>query len=352
MYNIYIKKRYPGNRFEYLLFITFKIEDIKTNEDRKKDLLFLFKKGNQVIQNKIGAGPLFDINNMPNQWFWSKATIKILQNNTSLSNDHLTNIICYLPPMHYHASLYCDFDTTNEKTYKIFTFGDCKMYKDLVENNTTQNKQLIEDMPYKSYYICKLPPSKKIKIIAETEFNKPYIIKSEYDIDAQQEIKEIILFDIIDKTYLNMNKEQQFIYTNQSINKQNVTNTYPLMTNLSAKFRRPHIVPILPPFKDNKDLYNILDIDQNLFLSYFKRLSDEDNLSFITEDFNENIVIGFSIIGSSPYCIKFLDNAFSNLRRNLSLYSFNDKEFILNIITLIINKLSQISNINNYYNKH
>jgi len=359
MYNTYIKKRYPGNRFEYLIFIVYKSENIKINEDRKKDIFYIFKKGNQVINDKkdidksLNVGPLFDNNNMPNQWFWSKKSVKITENNTHLSTDHISNIISYITPLPYNASLYCEFDTMKEITYKIFTLGDAKIYKETLSNKDTllnketsnkNTKQFINDIPYKNYYICKLPPGKRLCLTADTEFNKPYVYNSEYDIDAQQEIKEIILFDIIDRSNLKLNKEQKFIYTDQSFNKQTITNTYSLMSNNISKFRRPHIIPVLPPFNKNKKLYELMTINEELFINYFKRINEEDNLSFIEENMDDHIVIGFSIIGSSVYCIKFLENAFTNLRRNLSLYSFNDKTFVMNIITQLINKLSHFNN--------
>jgi len=342
MNNIYIRKRYPGNRFEYLIFIVYKNESIKINEDRKRDIFYIFKKGNQIINDK-NVGPLFDNNNMPNQWFWSKKSVKINENNTHLSTDHLSNIISYITPLPYNASLYLDVDTTKEITYKIITLNDAKIYKETttnIDNNSRKDiKILIDEIPYKNYYICKLPPGKKLSLSADTEFNKPYIYNSEYDIDSQQEIKEIILFDIIDRSNLKLNKEQKFIYTDQVYNKQNINNVYPLMTNNISKFRRNHIIPLLPPFNDNKKLYSLMNINEELFINYFKRLNDEDNLNFIKENMDDNIVIGFSIIGSSVYCIKFLENAFTNLRRNLSLYNFNDKDFVMNIITQMINKL-------------
>lgn len=318
------------------------MDNYKTDQDRKSDIMYMMKKGNIVLndisdsdQGKQG-GPLFNNMNMPNQWFWSKKSVKITHNNTFMSNEHITNIIKYIAPLPFHASMYCDIDTTNEYTYKIFTLADVKIYKETSEKD---KMSLLEHHPYKNYYLFKVPPGKKISFTAETEFNKPYVCTSEYDVDAQQEIKEILLFDIVDKWLLKGNQKQQFVYVNQDLDKRNVNNTFMLTSNNAAKFRRPHIVPILPPYYDNKRLYSLAGITETSLKEYFQRLHNENELSFIKENSDNHIIIGFSIVGSSLYCPRFLEVAFINLRRNISNFTFLDKDFILQLVSAIISKI-------------
>lgn len=349
--NVYIKKRYPGHRYEYLIFVTYKMTDIETNQKRKRDISALFKKGKYInddyslnydVFDPKKPGPLFNNLNIANQWFWSTKSISIIENNTHISNDHLMKIISYLSPLPFNAYLYCDINSTNENTYKIYTLNDVKIYKD----STNKSKQLLTENPYSNYYLFKLPPGKRIIFSAETEFNKPYIYKSEYLIDAQLEIKEIILFDVIDKSMLKLNPEQKFIYTDIAIRKDTVLDSFKKDSQTCVKFRRPHIIHTLPSFETEKKLYDIMKIDKDMFYSYFERLYDEDNLSFIEEDSDTNIIIGYSIVGSSIYTINFLLDSFTNLRRNMSNHNFNDSEFITDLLNMLINNLENIKKTN------
>lgn len=339
--NTYFFKRYTGTRYEYLVFITYEIDkkNPEKNQYKKQDILYLFKKGNIALTDKIKKeviktiGPLFDDNNLQNQWFFSKKSIDIINNNTHMSIDHIRNIIKYISPITNDISMYCDFNTENEKNFKIFTLEDAK-----IVNKSTD--KIITKHHLSKYFICKLPPGKRLTFNASTEYNKPYIDDNEYDIDAQQEIKEIILFDIVDNTLLELNNDQKFLYFDQSINKQEIDNNYKHTINNSAKFRRNHIIPILPNYKTEKILYDILKIDENKLIETFTRYESENNLSFIKEDLKKNIAIGFSIVGSSEYCPIYLFNSFSSLRSNISQYKFYDKDFMIDLITNIINSIN------------
>jgi len=335
--NTYFIKRYPGTRYEFLCFVTFEIEkDNKINQCKKQDILYLFKKGNMMLpsNDKKYVGPLFDNTNIQSQWFFSKKSINIEFNNTHYSIDHLRNMFKYISPVSKEVVLYCNFNTENDSSYKIFTIKDGKMI------NKSTDKQ-IEVEHLSNYFLCKLPPGKKLIFNIETEFNKPYIVDIEYDIDSQSEIKEIILFDIIDTTMLALNKQQQFLYEHTSISKSEVTNNSNHTTNTAVKFRRNHIIPIIPDYLTKQHLYDYLNITKNKIEMNFTRYKEEDNLSFIKEDVNRNIVIGFSLIGSSEYCPIYMYNSFVSLRRNIHMYDFNDKEFVVNVITSFINTINK-----------
>lgn len=337
MYKLEIIKRYPGNRYEYLIHVSYPISNsIKSNTDKKLDIFSLFKKGNHIIAEKTNrpslVGPLFCSLNMPNQWFWSKKSINITENTTHMSNDHLMNIISYISPFPFNVYLYADFNTTNNKSYQICTLNDCKLYREI-----DGQKKLLDTNPYSSYYLFKLPPGKRLVFSCETEFAIPYIFKNEYDIDAQMEIKDVILFDVIDKTMLKINPEQKYIYTNLEINKKSVQNTFLKSSNTCAKFRRPHIMPILPSYTDDKKIYEAINITKEKYDNYHSRIKHEDSMDFIDHD--KYITVSFSIIGSSIYTIRYLHDALLNLRRNFSQFTFNDKQFISDIITLFIEKL-------------
>jgi hypothetical protein len=346
---VFFEKRYPDNRYEYTITIAFKSENLKINQDRKLDIFALFKKGNPIIaeknNNKEMVGPLFCPMNMPSQWFWSKKATKIIENNTHMSNDHITNIISYITPFPFNAYLYCDIDTSTDKTFRIVKLGDCHIYRDSSSISSNEKsssvdtqKKTILDNPYNNYYLFKLPPGKKIVFSSETEFNKPYIFKNEYDTDAQMEIKEIILFDIVDKSMRIYNPDQKFLYTDLEINKKSVTNTFTKMTNTCEKFRRAHIRPILPEYDGDvyKKLYKIAGINKEMYDTYYRRLDEEDSLSKYNIDDETHIIVSFSIIGSSIYAVKFMHDALVNLRRNYAHFHFNDSQFISEIINELI----------------
>lgn len=338
---VYISKRYPGNRYEYLVSVVYEITSPRINQQRKLDIFKLFKKGNQMIADKNNnqslVGPLFSQMNIPSQWFWSKNSISISENNTHMSNDHITNIISYIAPFPFNARLYAEFDTQHEKAYKICTLGDCKIFRE--SSDDSNKKQLIDKNPYASYYLFKLPPGKRLVFSAETEFSTPYVSKSEYDIDAQLEIKEIILFDVVDTTQQLCNPEQTYIYSNLEIERKSVTNIFTKSSNTCVKFRRPHVLPILPSINDAPHIYEYMQITKDNYNNYYKRIQTEDLLNHDIAD--KNISVTFSIIGSSIYTTKFLHDALSNLRRNIAHYSniFNDIEFIRDVISQLIKKL-------------
>lgn len=322
------------------------MEDDEIDQNRKKDILYLFKKGNPILADKNGhdylsqSCPLFSVDNAPNQWFWSRSTVKISYNNTHMSNDHIENIIKYIVPFQYNATLVCDIDTSDAKTFTIITLGHLKIYKESQDKDT---RTLIENHPYKNYYLFKLPPGKKLIFSAETDFNKLHIQTNEYDTDAQQEIKEIILFDVVDRSMLKLNSNQKFLYTDVELKKKELTSTFNFYTNTSAKFRRPHILPILPSYDEKRILYEVAEITKDKYVKYLDRIEKEDKLSFVDENLDDHIFVGFSVIGSSPYCTKFMEIAMTNLRRNISDYKFNDKDFVLNTLTMMINKLARIN---------
>lgn len=342
-----IKKRYPGNRYEYLITVAYKIkESVRENQDRKLDLFTLFKKGNQIIAEKQSnpslVGPLFSSINMPSQWFWSKKSVRILENNTHMSIDHLTNIISYIAPLPFNAYMHGIFDTTDSKnsptqnkTYRICTLGDCRLYRE--SSNDDNEKIEINTNPYASYYLFKLPPGKRLEFTAETEFSIPYVYKNEYDIDAQMEIKEIILFDVIDHTQLKCNPEQKFIYTDLDIDKKSVTNTFVKSSSTCAKFRRNHILPVLPTYEQMPHIYKCMNISRNDYITYHERIKQEDENRLV--DPNTHISVTFSIIGSSTYTIKFLNDALTNLRRNIAQFDFKDKQFVSDVTNELIQKL-------------
>lgn len=341
---MYVKltKRYPGNRYEYLLSVSYPIEKAspRINQDRKLDIFALFKKGNQAIADKNNnqslVGPLFCQLNMPSQWFWSKKSARIIENNTHMSDDHIINLLSYITPLPFAAHLYAEFDTRDNHTYKICTLGDCKLYRETQEESSA--KQLLSVNPYASYYLFKLPPGKRLVFSINTEFSTPYIYKNEYDLDAQNEIKEIILFDVVDRTLLSWNPEQTFLYTNTDIDKRSVTNTFTKMSNTCAKFRRPHILPLLPSYEQAPHIYTYMQISRDTYDRYHARVRDEDELAIADHD--KHITVAFSLIGSSTYTIKFMHDAFLNLRRNLAHFTFRDKQFISDVINEIINKLA------------
>lgn len=345
--HVHFQKRYPGNRYEYFVSIAYKISpnSPRLDQERKLDIFKLFKKGNQIIAEKNSnpelVGPLFSPINLPNQWFWSKKSIRIIENNTHMSNDHIINFISYIAPLPFNAYMYAEFDTTNEKTYKICTLGECKLYREHSTSSGENKKVLIDNNPYNTYYLFKLPPGKKLVFTAETEFSIPYVYKDEYDIDAQLEVKEVILFDVIDKTMLKCNPDQKFIYTDLEIERKNVTNNFQKTSNTCAKFRRPHILPILPSIKDDPLIYKLMNISEDTYNLYHDRIKYENDMFHQSPD--THITVTFSVIGSSVYTVKFLHDALVNLRRNLTQFTFNDKTFIAELITNIIERLDKFN---------
>lgn len=337
--NASVNKRYPGNRYEYLISVSYEITTPLDDQQRKLDLFALFKKGNQIIAEKQNnqslVGPLFSPMNIPYQWFWSKKSVNIIENNTHMSKDHLMNIISYITPFPFNAYMYAEFDTSNDKVYRICTLGECKIYRE--SSDDSSKRHLIQNNPYSSYYLFKLPPGKRLVFSVENEFSTPYNYKNEYDVDAQLEIKEIILFDVVDKTQKKCNPEQTFLYTNLEIDKKSISNTFTKSSNTCAKFRRPHILPSLPSYEEAPHIYEHMNISKKEYELYHERIIKEDTLG---DNESNSIVVSFSIIGSSVYTIKFLNDALINLRRNLSHFNFNDKQFISEVINILVDKLT------------
>ena len=335
-------KRYSGNRYEYMYFISFKIDwdKLDVNQGRKRDIMILMRKHN---------GILFNSDNETNQWFFSKNTCVVDKNNTQMSIDHLRNMFHYISPLPGNITIYFDANTFEKQDdeinkddeikftsnkYKLYTLRDAKIVK--------KGGEEIKDHNLKNYFVCVLPQNKELSFSISTEFNKPYAIDDNYDLDAQQEIKSIILFDVIDPTLKVENPAQTFLYVDNVFDKAKLEMNYGHTADKCYKFRKPHVKFIVPEYDKKKYLYDIMKISKSDVETYNKRIKDDDELNYIKVSKDENIIIGYSLIGSSEYLPTYFSNILSNVRRKIGKYTFYDKEFITRVLT------NSINNINHY----
>ncbi len=322
--------------FEYLLTFYEKEESYELDERKIADILTLFQFESIIFDTSRECGILFDKDNHPPSWFFTKANIKVDSSDINFPIDKLIHQLAYVPSPQMPITISVEFDPAKHKR-KIIRFSS--EYTKFI-NSSTQKEITDFDNIYKNYHICNNNNS-YLSIRMTNTFGNPYdhVINDEYDstriffIDAYRCIRKIQLHILYKPRNIQINSDQKELYRDE-IDKSSITNNIFHNVNSIVKFGGKHIdyekVPANKQYLN--DLYGLTKSDIE---DYDEIVSFDNN---IEKDSPDEFIVSFFVIGIDIKTAFYLASALTNVKKNLGKYTnrFNDITFVEMLINKII----------------